>query len=512
MVKKRFISIIAILSTFVIFVPLFYSLIEAVFENNLLNILLLNERQVILLGKSLVIGVFTGLFSTAIALPLAFLISRTNLPGRKIFNTLFIIPLLIPLYIIALAWININSFFKDFFNIYSLKGVIMVMSFGLFPIAFYLIKTGLDSMDRELEETGILMAGKFEAFRKITFPLIIPSIIVSFVFIFLLAISNFSVPACLQVNVYPVEIFSQVSAFNSFQSAIIMSLPLLFIVFVMIFSLGFLIKRKHFVPVINEKKQGNLINLLKWKYLCFLFCMVFSCLTLFLPVGVLLIKSLTPGAFVFALKTSYPELIRSFVFSVTGACFIVFIGFFIANFRKYVEDKKKNLSETGNLNWNVYLFLLALPVTIVGIALVKFWNRPIFSFFYKSPAIVILAYITMFLPFGSEIIWIGLNQINKSFEEAAFVSGADFGQTLIHILIPLLKPIIKVSWILSFIFCFGELGASLLVTPAGMATLPMRMYNLMHYGSSSLTCALAVIVMLVLLLPALILFNERKII
>ena len=100
-----------------------------------------------------------------------------------------------------------------------------------------------------------------------------------------------------------------------------------------------------------------------------------------------------------------------------------------------------------------------------------------------------------------------LSKINRSLEEAAFVSGAGFRRTLIDIIIPLLKPIIKVSWILSFIFCFGELGASLLVTPAGMSTMPMRMYNLMHYGSSSLTAALAVIVMLVLLIPVLILFN-----
>jgi iron(III) transport system permease protein len=268
------------------------------------------------------------------------------------------------------------------------------------------------------------------------------------------------------------------------------------------------------VPVINGKKQDNPVDLGKWKYLCYLFCVFISCWTLFLPVGVLLVKSFAPGAFVFAFQSSYAELIRSFIFSGIGASLIVIIGFVIANFRKCkAANKKICLSESGNLNWNIYLLLLALPVTIVGIALVKFWNRPVFSFFYSSPAIVIIAYITMFLPLGSEIIWVGLNKISRSFEEAAFVSGAGFRQTLIHIIIPLLKPIIKISWILSFIFCFGELGASLLVTPAGMATLPMRMYNLMHYGSSSLTAALAVIVMLVLSIPVLILFNvnEREI-
>lgn len=486
--KQLVLTVPGLLFVLIAVLPIVCMYIAAVSKTGFLNELFLNERQFNLLYRSLTIGFWTGFFSLLIGLPLAFLIARTDLPCRKIFKILFVIPLLIPLYITALGWINIYGF-----KVCSIRGVVLVLTLGLFPIVFFIVNACLNSIEPELEEIGYVMLGKFKTIMEVTFRLIIPAVVASFLFVFILAISNFSVPAALQVNVYPIEIFSQISAFNSFEDAIIISLPLLTLTGIVIAGLRFLILKKSYVSVFGRNRQKTLIKLGKWKYFWWVFCFIVVFLSLLLPVGILLKKSFNLDAYIFAFETSYRELIRSLLFSIIGASVIVVFSFFMA----YV---KRN---------NHYLLLFALPSTLIGAALINFWNKNVFSFLYKSPLIIIFLYITSFLPIGIEIVLVALNQLDKSFEEAGQSLGTTWRKIITGIVVPILKPSLLVVWMISFVLCFGELGGSLMVTPAGMATLPMRMYNLMHYESSSLTAALAIITLVVMGIPIAVLFNIK---
>ena len=149
----------------------------------------------------------------------------------------------------------------------------------------------------------------------------------------------------------------------------------------------------------------------------------------------------------------------------------------------------------------ISLLPLAVPATILGIGLILLWNRRISEFIYTSFIIVIFVYAGRFIPFSVRIILSNLRQIDKKLVEAGLLTKNGWFARFFKISVPLLKPGIAASWIIAFIFCMGELGATLLVVPAGSSTLPIRIYTLMHYGASRTVSALGVIFVILCIIP-----------
>ncbi len=154
----------------------------------------------------------------------------------------------------------------------------------------------------------------------------------------------------------------------------------------------------------------------------------------------------------------------------------------------------------------------AVPASIFGIALIKFWNHSATAVIYQTSIIVIIGYIARFSAFGVRTMESNIAQIHKNLEEYADLICGSWVKKFQKIIIPLSWPGILAAWGICFSLSMGELGTTLLVTPAGEATLPIRIYTLMHYGAHKLVCSLCVILIVIIFLPLLGLLIANRII
>jgi iron(III) transport system permease protein len=146
------------------------------------------------------------------------------------------------------------------------------------------------------------------------------------------------------------------------------------------------------------------------------------------------------------------------------------------------------------------LLLFMLPGTVIGVGLIALWNRPGTGFIYGSAALVIVAYLAQYTALTSRITCAALANVPPSLEEAAQLAGVPWHARMAHVVLPAVLPGVIAAWVIGFIFCLHDVGASMLVYPAGQDTLPVRIFTLMANGSINLISALCVMLMVATLL------------
>jgi iron(III) transport system permease protein len=149
-----------------------------------------------------------------------------------------------------------------------------------------------------------------------------------------------------------------------------------------------------------------------------------------------------------------------------------------------------------------FILLFAVPSTVVGIGIIGLWNRDgVMGQVYSSQWIIVVAYIARFAPVAALMLAAGIRQISTSSEHAAEVAGASWTRTFGGIILPQLRTSLVATWVVSFIFCFGELGATILVAPPGESTLPVRVYTLIANTSSAEVASLALMQVGITIVP-----------
>jgi ABC-type Fe3+ transport system permease subunit len=137
----------------------------------------------------------------------------------------------------------------------------------------------------------------------------------------------------------------------------------------------------------------------------------------------------------------------------------------------------------------------------VGVGLIGLWNRPAAAAIYGTDAMFILAYLARFIPVAALILAASTATVPVSQEEAAAVSGAGWLHTMRRIVLPQMQLGIAGAWVIAFVLAFGELGVSILVAPAGEATLPIRIYTIIANTPPSHMAVLALLQSLVIFTP-----------
>jgi len=476
------------------------------------------RRQLSLLKNSLLIATFTALLAVLVGVPFAVLISRTDMPLRGIFAVLCCVPLLIPPYINAVSWIyllgqkgvfnillmNALNLETPLFTIYGVWGVAFVLAFSYFPVVTLLTASVLKSIDPKLEESGRLFASEFRVLRDISLKLVKPNILSGGLFVFIFALANFGVPALLRVHVYAVEVFSQFSAFFDAKAATATSVPLVAITLSLFLLQRLYVTTPH-VTLSGDWRQPENIKLSRWKWLALLFCFTVICLSVVFPLSVLVAKSASLDAYVMAFATAREELKNSLLYSTFGATVLTGLALvmaYIVNRSRWRSREMINLSSA---------LLYAIPAPVLGVGLIRLWNRPgVFNYVYGTSVIIILAYVARFIPFSTTALSSTLKHLDISLEEASASVGSGWTRTMIKIVIPLMKRGIFATWAISFVLCIGELGASVLVSPAGKTTLPVRIFTIMHYGPDKLVAALCIILVGIIILPLIIFWGISR--
>src|SRR6266542_4439196 len=217
--------------------------------------LLTDVRQRDLLFTSTLLGIGSALLATIIGAPLGLLLARADLPAKRFLRLALVVPLVIPPYILGLAWIYIGGsaglvaqvFGRDLLSnwTYSLTGAVVVLGTSFYPLTMLATEAAARRIDAPLEEAALLVARPHRVLSRITLPLIGPSIAAAALLTFVLALSEFGVPGLLRVRVFTTEVFTAFAALYDFGAATALAVPLLVVTVIVTVTIKLVIGERY---------------------------------------------------------------------------------------------------------------------------------------------------------------------------------------------------------------------------------------------------------------------------
>ncbi len=471
---------------------------------------LASRHQWVLMGHSMALSSIVTVLTVAVGVPLGVLFVKTDFPFRSFFAFLFVIPLLVPPYITAVSWFDLlgnggllTPFMGDRAGmlagqlLFGLPGCVLVLFSAFLPIPMVLTMVFLKTVNPRLEEAGRLVSGWWGVLKNITIPRILPGVLLSAILVFLLSLGEFGVPNFLRYDVFPVESFTQFSAFYNYGAATAAAVPLALVTLIILgMETWFLRGRGSGLHVFSGGREICPISLKKYRFPLTVPVFLLGFLLVVLPLIVLMIQAAGIRNYGEALTRAGDSLFRSILYAAIGATLLVFLGFIIGYL---IQNKAVKYWRALDF---LTVFLFALPATVIGIGLVILWNRPWSNFIYATPLIIILGYVARYTVLTSRISVTALTQIPPSMEDAARVAGAGWFRRMVWIVLPIIWRAIIAAWIVGYIFALRDTGITMMVYPAGHDTLPVRIFTLMANGSPELIAALCIIMVTVTIVPA----------
>ena len=501
-IKYPVYTIALALYLFFIVLPVLYSLWLTVTDGHFIeNIKTVGQDSIILLLKSSVLAAVIAIISTFFGIILGFLIYKTSINYRKFFKVIILIPLFISPYILAVAWRDILLlFFDKIENSNSFFAIILVHSTIFIPLSILIIGSALVNVSKNLEESALMISGFKRMFFKILLPLIKPAILSSLVLVFIFSISEFSVPAFFSVRVFTTEIFTQFSAFYNHSLAMLQSSLLIIVCVLLLLSERKYIADSPFLSIGTRGKTTKLYDFKSFNKIAYLILIFSVFIMILLPLLILLYQSFKDGTddFIEAFQLLIPTFGNSLFLALTGAILTLIFGFIAAYFS---EIYRKKLLDSS------LLLLFAIPSIVLGIALIKFYNRPVLNTIYSGVGIIIIGYVAKYGFIAAKMLENAIKQIPKSLDEAAKIQGIKFYKRINSITLPLVFPAIFAAFMINFLFCLGDLGTTIMVYPPGTEIMPIKVFTIMANAPESLTSSMVLIVFLFTISIILILFS-----
>ncbi len=459
--------------------------------------LLAEPRQHQLLRNSALLGVGASALATLLGAPLGLLLARSDVRGKDWWRLALVAPLVVPPYVLALAWTHLaGAAGWPTQWTYSLTSAAFILGLSFYPLVMLTTEAATRRVDARLEEAALLVASPRRVVMKITLPLVAPMTAAAALVVFVLAVSEFGVPGLLRASVFTTEVFTAFAALYDFGAATALSAPLLAATLLAAIAAAALTGEARLTSRRASRtglplRFGRRRLLMETLLLLILVCCVF------LPLLALALEAGSPRRIAAALEGSGSAVTNSLALSAIGATLAVALALLPGYARARAKSRR-----VGHLADLLFIALFAAPGTVVGVGLIGLWNRPgLAEAVYTSPLIIVIAYLARFAPVAALLLAAGVRQIPVSFEEAAAVAGAGWWRTLARIVLPNLKTSLAAAWVVTFIFAFGEIGATMLVAPPGESTLPVRVYTLIANTPSGNVAALALAQALIALLP-----------
>ena len=477
--------------------------------------------------NSFVFASGSAILATVLAATLAWISIRTNAPFRRVFELTAIVPNIFPPVMLAVAWTVllsprtglINRFLMDIFglaeapfNIYSLEGMIFVEALITTPLAFLLISAALYSMDPALEESArVAGSTNIQVARRITFPIVRPALLAAGMLNFVRAIESFDTPAIIalpaRIEVFTTKLYREaIGAFPPNQNlAAAYAVSLLIITMLFVYFYRRLTARaERYVTVSGRGYRPTIIDLGNWRYAASGVAGLILILIVVLPFSVLIYVSFVsyvhvPGPRTWELLTldnyrsnltddrTYRALMNSLLLAVGGATLCMLLAAVTA----WVTTKSKS---AGRGVIEALTFIpWAFPGTALAIGLLwtyVYMPLPI----YGTLWILLIAYITRFLPYGLRTMTSTIVQLHDDLPQASMACGANFLTTFRRIMLPLLRPGFIAGWIILATIYLREFSTSVFLYSPGAEPLGPLLYHFYIDGNLGPMCSLALIV------------------
>lgn len=482
--------------------------------------------------NSLIIACGTTTGCTMVGTFFAWLVTRTDLPCKRFMKGMFLIPFMLPSFIGALAWKMllspragyINQFFMDtlgfdepIFNIYSYAGIIMVEIMYLFPFVFIQVCGALERMDPTLEESArISGAGLFTITRKITIPLVLPSILSGALLIMLYSMAHFGTVAVLGIEngIYniPTLIYERIhqsaGSFESIRTGTVLSTVLVFTAALIIWAQNKILSRGRFQIIAGKSFRPMELKLRGLRIPMMLFCIAYIAFTIGLPTVVIFLvgglptyglpftwENLSLANYKFILfdhQLTKDAIFNSLTLGLSSALITMFAGVIISYVIVKMKVRGKGILEfLGMLPFSV-------PGSVIALGVILAWSGKFGINLYNTIWIILVAYIARYMAFSLKANSAALEQVHDSLVEAARACGATMWQALKDIVLPLVRPGMLAAFFLIFLPSLRELTVSILLYAPTTRTIGVAIYTLNEDGETVVSAALAGVTLILL--------------
>ena len=477
------------------------------------------------LRNSLFVSTVATLLAVAIGVPFAFFLSRYHVPGKNLIKTLGTLPLILPTFIGAEAWLILlgrNGLFAKLFHqfgleiptVYGWKGIVLVFTLQFFPFVFLMVSAAINAIDRSLEEAATnLGAGRLRVFFTVTLPVVTPAILSGALVVFYLCIENFGVPVLIGEDFRVLS----VQAYNEFISEMggnpamagALSMVLLVVTLALTLLQKYWVERKSYAMTslnpLEVKRLGPLATFLIW-----LFCAGIVFVALF-PFAVVMVSSVTKtqGPVMYFGQWSLDNFIRAFTIAprpIVNSFFLAttatLIGIVFGIAVSYLLVRRRGA--VSYLLDILVMLPLAIAGTVQGIALAATYNKG-FVVLTGTWMILVLAYFIRKAPYSIKTTSALLQQIDPSVEEASINLGVPPIRSFIRVVIPVMLPGIVAGAIIMWVMTLAELSSTIVLYYGPWATMTVEVFQRIGSGDFGPASAYATILILSVLIPLFIL-------
>jgi iron(III) transport system permease protein len=484
---------------------------------------LLNYPQIML--NTLSVSFAATLMALVIGFIMAWILTRTNVPGRLIFEQLMAVPYYLTPLLGALAWSMlgapesgfINQFWRalggsgHLIDINTVYGIAWVMALFEGSVAFVMIGAVMKSMDPALEEASqVIGASRLRTMLRITLPLVIPGVLGAAIFVFAEMLGSFAVALVLgtpnRYYVITTAIYQLIQQYPPrIQIAAAMGTSLFAVMVVMLFLYRRIVTAGSYVTITGKAFRPRVADVGRLRYLLFGVCVFYLAVSVVLPIATLLFASVQKIAVAFPAADNFTldnfraamsmnaagsaltnSLILAFATATIGIALMGLLAWLIYRSR---------LPGAGLIEY-VVMFPQAVPRLVFAFGMM--WAWLVFPIpIYGTLWLLLIAYLTVFLPLGVRTIAGVMLQVDKSLDECAQMCGASWTFRMRTVSIPLLVPGLVAAWLLLFIASVRELGASILLMGPHSKVITPAIVESWFGTASELTATLALIQTLV---------------
>lgn len=470
----------------------------------------------------------SSLMATALALFLAYLNNRTDIPMKFVFRVISILPMMIPHLLFAVSWallLNpsngmLNIAIRDLlglenspFNVYSLPGMILVEGLLDMPVAYLIIAPAMASFDVALEESSrVFGAGTWRTLIRVTLPVLRPAILASFILGVVRGLAAFAVPSVLgmpgRINVLSTYLYQMIATGFAPDygkaAAVGMSVLATSITLIIIYR-ALTSESEKYVTIAGRGYRPTMIELKAAKYPLFIVMALLLFILIVLPVTALFYTSLVPYSMVpsaraFSLMSwkhwievvedpiSLLSLKNSLFLGVVGATLGVLLSIFVA----YVIVKVK--SRASGILESLSFLSFSFPGIVIGVGFMWFFvQTPLYATIWA----LLIGYIATYLPYGIRPLASAFVQVHAHLEESSLVCGASPLTTMRRIIVPLLIPGIVSAWILLASMFVRELTLSVVLSRPGTEVLAVQILRFADDGLWGRLSALGIIMIFI---------------
>ena len=530
----KWIVILIVVAFLVIFevIPLSYLLIRSLFPKGSFSLesfkrVYTYDLNWTALINTLVISGLTTLFGVILAFPLAFLVGRTDMYGKKFFRTLFVTTYMVPPYVGAMAWLRLlnpnagvlNKFLMQMFNlskapfnIYTVGGIVWVLTCFYYPYAFITISRAMEKMDPSLEEASkISGASPLKTLMTITIPMMTPSIIAAGLLVFVASASAFGIPSIIGApgQIYTVTTriidFVHIGSDEGLNDAMVLAVFLMVIANIVLYITTFVIGKRQYITMSGKSTRPNIVELGKWRMPITVIISIFSFFVVILPFVTVALTSFTINMGkpiglsnmsmsawnkVFSRASILSSTKNSIIAGLAAAFFGIMISCIMAYLLQRTNVKGKRIPD----------FLITLgsgtPSVTIALALIISMSGKFKINIYNTLTIMIIAYMIKYMLMGMRTVVSAMSQVHPSLEEAAQISGANWLRMLKDVTLPLIGASIVAGFFLIFMPSFYELTMSTLLYSSNTKTIGYELYIYQTYHSQQVASALATAILL----------------